>query len=298
MTAAPPPQAAADDGVAVFAREHRRLFGLAYRILGSWAEAEDVVQDAWLRWQAYDRGTVLDPPAFLTTTVARLAITVGQSARARRETYLGPWLPEPVDTTADPQLGAERGEALELAVLLLLERLGPTERAAYVLRTAFDYPYGEIAGILDLTEANARQLVSRARKHLAGGRGRPVDPAEQRRLLTAFVAAARTGDLAALEKLLAAEVVSWTDGNGMVGAARVPVPGRDRVARFAAFSAKRFWTGTTLTWTETNGRASVLVARDGALLALVTVGASTDGIDHVLWVMSPAKLARFAPPAG
>src|SRR6476660_721033 len=139
-TNSPPPL---DDAASIFNGLRARLFGIAYRMLGSAAEAEDVVQDTWLRWQATDRSVVLDPTAFLVTTTTRLAINVAQSARARRETYVCPWLPEPVDTSADPALGAERGEALEFAVLLLLERLPPVERAAYVLREAFDYPYDE-----------------------------------------------------------------------------------------------------------------------------------------------------------
>src|SRR3954454_17157243 len=129
-------------------------------MLGSAVEAEDIVQDVWLRWQVTDRTVVVDPPAFLATTTTRLAINLAQSARSRHETYVGPWLPEPVDTSNDPQLGAERGEALGLAVLLLLEKLSPTERAAYVLQEAFDYQYRQIADVLQLAEANSRQLVT------------------------------------------------------------------------------------------------------------------------------------------
>jgi RNA polymerase sigma factor (sigma-70 family) len=158
-----------------------RLFGIAYRTLGSAAEAEDLVQDVWLRWQTTDRTVVLDAPAFLATMTTRLAINLTQSARSRHETYIGTWLPEPVDTGDDPYLGAERGEALEFAVLLLLEKLSPTERAAYVLREAFDYPYQQIADILKLTGANTRQFVTRARTHIADGRCAPVSAAEQRR---------------------------------------------------------------------------------------------------------------------
>lgn len=134
-----------DEAAAVFLGVRPRLFGIEYRMLGSASEAEDLVQEAWLRWQAYDRAAVLDPAAFLATTTTRLAINALQSARARRETYVGPWLPEPVDTSADPYLGAERGEALEFATLLLMEKLTPNEGAAYVLREAFDHPYGQIA---------------------------------------------------------------------------------------------------------------------------------------------------------
>src|SRR5882672_1193399 len=147
-----------DDGLAVFVGVRSRLFGIAYRMLGSATEAEDIVQDVWLRWQTTNRNVVLNPHAFLATTTARLAINVAQSARTRRETYVGQWLPEPVDTSADPRLGAERREALELAVLVLLERLSPPERAAYVLREAFNYPYKDIGEVLHVEEANARQL--------------------------------------------------------------------------------------------------------------------------------------------
>ena len=128
-----------DDGLPAFAEVRPRLFGIAYRMLGSAAEAEDIVQDVWLRWQATDRHVVENPPAFLATTTTRMCINFSQSAQSRREIYVGPWLPEPVDTSSDPLLGAERGEALGFAVLLLLEKLSPTERAAYVLREAFDY---------------------------------------------------------------------------------------------------------------------------------------------------------------
>jgi RNA polymerase sigma-70 factor (ECF subfamily) len=146
----PEPGGAADleEAAAVFTNLRPRLFGIAYRMLASATEAEDLVQEVWLRWQAYDRSAVVNPAAFLATTTTRLAINALRSARVRRETYIGPWLPEPVDTSADPYLGAERGEALEFAALLLMEKLTPSERAAYVLREAFDYPYGQIAGIL------------------------------------------------------------------------------------------------------------------------------------------------------
>src|SRR5437763_6386853 len=170
-----------DDGLSAFAPVRPRLFGIAYRMLGSAAEAEDVVQDVWMRWQSTNRSAIENPPAYLATTTTRLCINLVQSAHSRRETYVGTWLPEPVDTSSDPGIGAERGEALKLALLLLLEKLSPTERAAYVLREAFDYPYREIADILQIEEANVRQLVSRARKHIEDGRRASVTPNEQRR---------------------------------------------------------------------------------------------------------------------
>jgi len=202
-----------DNGLSAFLSARPRLFGIAYRMLGSPAEAEDIVQDVWIRWQTTDRRAVCNPLAFLVTATTRLAINVLQSARARRETDVGPSLPEPVDTSPDPGSGAERGEALNLAVLLLLERLPATERAAYVLRQAFDYPYRRIADILRVEEANARQLVTRAREHVTGGRRAPVSPAEQRCLLNAFLAAVSTGELARLEHLFASDVMTkHTDG--------------------------------------------------------------------------------------
>jgi RNA polymerase sigma-70 factor (ECF subfamily) len=166
------------------------------------------VQDVWVRWQLADRSLVRDAAAFLATTTTRLAITVMQSARRRRETCVGPWLAEPVDTSAGPWLRAERGQAVALGVLVLLETLKPIERAAFILREAFDYPYRDIATVLRLEEANARQVVTRARQHLAHGRRMPASSTEQRRLFDAFIAAARHGDVADLEGLLASDVVS------------------------------------------------------------------------------------------
>jgi RNA polymerase sigma factor (sigma-70 family) len=197
-----------NDGLSPFLSVRPRLFGIAYRMLGSAVEAEDIVQDVWVRWQMADRCLVRDAAAFLVTTATRLAINVMRSARLRRETYVGPWLPEPVDISADPRLGAERGQALAFGVLLLLERLTPTERAAYILREAFDYPYRDIANVLRLEEANARQVVTRARQHVANGRRMPASPTEQRRLLDAFIAAAHNGDVAGLEGLFASDVDS------------------------------------------------------------------------------------------
>jgi RNA polymerase sigma-70 factor (ECF subfamily) len=185
-----------------------RLFGIAYRMLGSAVEAEDLVQDVWLRWQTTDRSVVRDAAAFLATTTTRLAINVRQSARARRETYFGPWQPEPADTSSDPWLAAERDEALACGVRMLLERLTPTERAAYILREGFDYAYRDIANVLRLAEANARQVVTRARQHIASGRTTATNSTELVRLLGAFIAAAHDGDVAGLEHLFASDVVS------------------------------------------------------------------------------------------
>ena len=285
-----------DDGLSVFARVRPRLFGIAYRMLGSAAEAEDVMQDVWLRWQSANRSTVENPPAYLTTTTTRLCINLVQSAQTRHETYIGTWLPEPVDTSADPGIGAERGEALKFAVLLLLEKLSPTERAAYILREAFDYPYDQIASILQMEETNVRQLASRARKHVADGRRASVSPGDQRRLLEAFIAAAQKGDMAALEGLLAEDVVSYSDGGGLVRAARNPVSGRNRVATFIAALSTWCWKGVKLDWVEANGQTTVLVSRDGIPFGL-TVDASPQGIDEIMWFLRPSKLTAVSRSA-
>jgi RNA polymerase sigma-70 factor (ECF subfamily) len=279
--------------VGTFNEFRPRLFGIAYRMLGSVAEAEDIVQEAWLRWQGADRTAVRNPAGFLTTVTTRLAINTAESARVRREKYVGPWLPEPVDTSADPSLGAENAEALESAVLMLLEKVRPDQRAAYVLREAFDYSYDEVAEILETSTANARQLVSRAKKAVRSDRKDPVDPAQHRRLLEAFVAAARDGDVKRLEEVLSAEVISTTDSAGEAPrAARRPVFGRDHVARFIA-GWSDWWEGTTISWVETNGEISVLARRDGAPAVLLSASTSDSGIDQLRWVMAPDKLTRI-----
>ncbi|MGW3413847.1 RNA polymerase sigma-70 factor [Streptomyces sp. NPDC000888] len=282
-----------DQAMEDFLGARPRLFGIAYRVLGSVTEAEDVVQDTWVRWQNTDRTKVKEPAAFLTTVVTRLAINLAQSARVRRESYVGPWLPEPVDTAEDPQLGAERAEALELAVLMLLEKLNPVERTAYVLREAFDYPYGRIAEILEATEANARQLVSRARKHLAAERTARVTTTAHRRLLKVFLSAAQTGDLSVLEDILTADVVSYSDGGGIRGASRIPVVGRTHVSRYLAAFAPRFWPETDIRWVEANGLPAVLISSGGEPVSLLSLDVSEEGIDRVMWVMNPAKLAPY-----
>ncbi|BCJ35729.1 RNA polymerase sigma24 factor [Actinocatenispora thailandica] len=287
------PEEDLSDATAVFLAVRPRLFGIAYRMLGSAADAEDLVQEVWLRWQRTDRAAVQNPAAYLATAVTRLAINASRSARARHETYPGQWLPEPVDTAADPQLGAERGAALELAVLLLLEKLSPTERAAYVLREAFDYPYRQIADIVQTTEVAARQLVSRARRRLAADRRRPVDREQHERMLTAFVGAARSGDLAELERLLSADVVSTSDGGGLARATKMPVVGVERVAKFVRAIGPRFWPGTEVVVVEANGQPVLLVRRDGEPVGLVALDVAADGIQRVMWQINPEKLATF-----
>lgn len=286
-----------DEAVAVFDAHRRRLFGIAYRMLGTVADAEDIVQETWIRWQGTDRSGVREPAAFLATIATRLSINALQSARFRRETYIGPWLPEPVNTDDDPALGAERAEALQLAIMLLLERLTPTERAAYILREAFDYPYVRIAEVISVSVVSARQLVSRGRAHLASARRSTVEPAAQRTLLAAFIEAAQKGDGRRLEELFATDVVSYTDGNGVKSAARIPIIGRSRVAKFIAAFSGHFWTGKTIGWVQVNGQQAATLVEDGVVTAMVAVATSGDSIAQLLWVMSPDKLGHVSAPA-
>ncbi|MCH5673337.1 RNA polymerase sigma-70 factor [Streptomyces gilvus] len=283
--------ATADD----FEPHRPRLFGLAYRMLGSAEEAEDVVQDAYLRFNGADRAGVEHPAAWLAKVVTNLCLTRLTSARARRERYVGTWLPEPV-VTSDGSLGplesAEQREAVSLAMLVLLERLTPTERAVYVLREAFGYGHREIAGLLDLTEANCRQLYRRAVRRVGeeGSRFDPV-PGRQAELVTSFLAAARDGDLAGLEKVLTADVTWSSDGGGKVSAARRPVEGREKVARLAVGGAERFAAGLVFTPTEINGEYG-LAAWAGDTLAGVVAFEVRDGlIAHLRIVLNPEKLA-------
>jgi RNA polymerase sigma-70 factor, ECF subfamily len=285
----------------IFLATRPRLFGLAYRILGSAAEAEDIVQETWIRWQAVDHSTIADPRAFLATITLRLSLTVAQSARARRETYIGPWLPEPVDTRSDPHLGAESGQALSLAVLTLLQNLSPVERAAYILREAFDYSYDAIATLLSVSLANARQIVSRARRHLSATppvkkqKDTEAQHRQHQHLLQALVQAARLGDLTSLERLFTAEVVSTTDGNGVVNAARRPVSGSSRVAKL--MGNVHFWRDVTFVSLEANGQPAILLYRNGSPLAFGTLELENDRIRQIFWVMNPDKIATIAKAA-
>lgn len=270
-----------------------RLFGIAYRIIGTVTDAEDVVQDVWMKWQDYDRSRVEHPEAFLVTTTTRAAINVLHSARIRREAYVGPWLPEPVDTRANPHLEAEHNESLSFALLVLMESLTPAERAAYVLREAFAYEYSMIADVLESTELACRKLVSRAREHLTAGRRRTVPIREHRRLLKAFVRAARSGNVHELERLLAADVVSYSDGGDAVHAARIAVVGPARVVKFVAAFSRWFWDDIQVRELRVNGESSVAIVASGEPVTLLTVCASRDGIARLFWLLSPEKLAHL-----
>ncbi|MXM67867.1 RNA polymerase sigma-70 factor [Streptomyces sp. HUCO-GS316] len=279
-----------------FERHRPRLFGLAYRMTGSADEAEDTVQDAYLRFSGADRAAIEHPAAWLAKVVTNLCLTRLTSARARRERYVGTWLPEPVvtsDGTLGPLESAEQRDAVSLAMLILLERLTPTERAVYVLREAFGYGHREIADALDLTEANSRQLYRRAVHRIGEPRSRfePASPERQEELVTAFLTAAREGDLAGLEKLLADDVTWWSDGGGKVSAALRPIEGREKVVRFLVGIGQKFTAGLHFTVAEVNGMSG-LAAWAGDTLVGVLGFERRDGlIVQVRAVVNPDKLA-------
>ncbi|MER7517886.1 RNA polymerase sigma-70 factor [Streptomyces sp. NPDC126499] len=286
-----------------FLSHRARMFGLAYRMLGSAEEAEDVVQDAYLRWRGADRTAIERPGAWLAKVVTNLCLTRLTSARARREEYPGPWLPEPVLTGADrdgrpgalgPLESAELRDSVSTALLVLLERLTPTERAVYVLREAFGYGHREIAGVLDLGEANCRQLYRRAVRRIAEEEPRFEAPSEERwgTLVETFVAAAREGDLAGLEKLLAEDVVWWSDGGGKVTAARRPLFGREKVLRFLAgiMRPDGGLGGVALLAVEANGAPALVAHRADRLVAVASFELRDGVVTGVRAVTNPDKL--------
>ncbi|MFV3128272.1 sigma-70 family RNA polymerase sigma factor [Niveispirillum sp. KHB5.9] len=225
------------EALATFTRLRPRLSRIAYRMLGSQAEAEDMVQEAWLRWAGVDHAGVMDGDAYLVRLVSRLCLDQMRSARARHETYIGPWLPEPI---IDPDDSLEQGEEVTMALMLALERLSPLERAAFLLHDVFGQPFEAVAAALDRDEAACRQLASRARTHVRAARPRfPVTPDRGREIADAFLAAAHNGDLSGLRGLLAADVVLYADGGGKRIAVMNPVLTQDKVARFFTGLARK-----------------------------------------------------------
>jgi RNA polymerase sigma-70 factor (ECF subfamily) len=284
-----------------FERLRGRLFGIAYRMTGTATDAEEILQDAWLRWQEADRSTVRNPDAYLAKIVTNLSIKQLTSARVRRETYVGEWLPEPVltgrsefDALGPLDVVAER-ESVSFALLLMLERLTPAERAAYVLHEAFAYSYREVAELIGTSEANARQLASRAGKKLAPEAGtrrdQPVDRAGWRKLVERFLAAARLGEIEELEQLLAADVVSRADSGGKVSAARNVLTGRNRVARYLSGGLQRFGGDIEVYPAEANGGPALVAAGPVGVVAICFLEIGPDGVSDVQFVMNPDKLA-------
>lgn len=269
---------------------HRSLlFAIAYRMLGSRSEAEDMVQETFLRWQAAPRDEVESARAYLSTIVTRLCLDQLRSARARRETYVGPWLPEPLRTAepVDPQ-------SISLAFLVLLERLSPVERAVYLLHEVFEYSHGEVAAMVGKEEAACRQLFHRARAHIDERRPRfAASRAEHERLLTGFLGAVQAGDLEALRGMLAKDAISWSDGGGKRLAARNLVHGADAIARLFVGIARKADAAGEAEFAEVNGWPALVLRRDGQVTDVL--GIETDGaqIHAVHLICNPDKLAGF-----
>lgn len=284
---------AADQGPAApFEAARRRLWSIAYRMLGTAAEADDVVQETYLRWQNADRYGISSPEAWLVRTCTRIAIDALRSAKRARTEYVGPWLPEPV---AGPEDDVELADTLSMAFLLMLERLSPAERAALLLRDVFDYDYARIADILDRREPACRQLVARARKSArAEGRRFEPDAGMRERLLNEFLLAVKTGELKPLEALLSSEVEMWADGGGKVLAAMNVVRGQNRVARFLNGLWRKNWLLGDVERTTINGLAGLALTLDARVYAVISLSSNADGrITRVLIMRNPDKLSAF-----
>lgn len=286
------------DAAAEFEQHRHHLFGVAYRMLGRVADAEDVVQEAWLRWDGAARDTIRRPRAWLTTVTSRLAIDRLRSAQTRRETYVGPWLPEPLMTSEDdPAAHAELAASLSLAFLTILERLTPVERAAFLLREVFGLDYDELAATIDRSPVACRQIVHRAKERLGPDRPARFDPGpdEERRLLDTFIVAAGTGDLDALYSVLAEDVVAWSDGGPDQHAARRPVIGRHRVAVFARGIANKrdqMHSELRVDHARINGSPGLVARADGEVFMVMAFDLGPDGIRAIHSVLNPDKLGH------
>ena len=288
-----------------FDRHRRLLFTVAYQMLGSVADAEDVVQDAWLRWSAVDRDDVVDERAYLVRIASRLALDRLRSARSRRETYVGPWLPEPLATEpaaeGDPAEAVELGEQVSMALLVVLETLSPVERAVFVLREVFGMQVTEVARVLDRSEAAVRQLAHRAREHVQARQPRfDTDRQAQREITEQFFAAIAGGDVDALLAVLSPGVVLVSDGGGKVSAARRPIVGADKVARFLVSVAAKGLEIPDLQvrLTEVNGQLGVAAWAGGEPFLSISPVVDDGRIEQVLVVANPDKLAGLGvlPP--
>jgi RNA polymerase sigma-70 factor (TIGR02957 family) len=296
-----PMTGAATDRDAVFGEHRNLLFSVAYRILGTAVDAEDAVQDAWLKWSAADRSLVADPKAYLVRIVSNLAMDRLRSAHRRRETYVGPWLPEPILTSTDAADDVAAGESVSVALLVVLETLSPLERAVFVLREAFGFDYAEIADAVGRSEDTVRQAAHRARGHVRARRPRfPADRGRQRQVTERFVAAATGGDLNTFMQLLAPDVTLWTDGGGKVRQAMRPVTGADRVAAWFATLGTRPYQGVepadmAAELVELNGGAGIVFTGAGRVIATLTLDVDGSGrIAAIHNVANPDKLDAIA----
>lgn len=281
----------------IFEAHRPQLERLAYRMLSSLADVDDVMQDAYLRWSREDRGEVRSPQSFLYTMVTRLCIDQRRKVEARKEKYVGPWLPEPIiETRWSPDGGnLEAADSVSLAFLVVLESLSPVERAAYLLRRAFDFEYDEIAEVLEKSPTNCRQLVSRAEERIHERRPRfEVNRDDAERIANEFLQACTTGDLDNLVGLLATDAVAYSDGGGKATAARVPVLGSLRVARFFIGITKKAPPGSRFQAVRVNGQPGLMVVSGGQRLSVVTFDIADGKIAHCFVIRNPDKLARIA----
>lgn len=282
-----------DDALRDFTAHRPLLFGTAYRMLGSVGDAEDVLQDAWIKWSQTDRGSVSHARAYLVRTVTNLSLNRLTSARATRETYVGPWLPEPLLTTPDLVEGAELADSVSTALLVVLESLSPVERAVFVLREVFGYSHAEIARILERAEATVRQTAHRAREHVQARRPRfDTDPEQRQAVTERFLAACTGGDLNAMMELLAPDVTAWSDGGGKVTAARRPLHGTDPVARWMlGVLAKPELRGMTWESAVVNGEQGVLFTMGGYPVGALTYDLNGGRIQNLRFQVNPDKLS-------
>jgi RNA polymerase sigma-70 factor (ECF subfamily) len=272
------------------------MFSIAYRMLGSATEAEDIVQEAYLRYQGADTAEIASHKAFLSTVVTRLCLNHLQSAQTQRETYIGPWLPEPLLTADDepsiPARQAELHDSISMAFLALLEQLTPLERAVFLLREVFDYEYSEIAEMIDKEEAACRQLFSRAKKHITEHRPRyKPSPEAHRQILDQFIQTVGTGDMNGLLQLLADDVVMWTDGGGKArGAATHPLYGREAVGQFLSASSRQRQENFSIEVAEVNGEQAVILRTDSKPFLVLSIETDQSDIHEIRVIGNPDKL--------
>jgi RNA polymerase sigma-70 factor (TIGR02957 family) len=279
-----------------FSRHRNLLFTVAYEMLGSASDAEDVVQETWLRWADVDHAAVRDPRAYLVRIVSRQALNRLRSVARRREEYIGEWLPEPVITGPEVAADVELAESVSIAMLTVLETLAPTERAVFVLREVFDTPYDEIAAAVGKSAAAVRQIAHRARDHVAARQPRiPVTTAQQREVVDSFLAAVRTGDLHSMLAVLAPDVVLVADGGGVVAAVRRPIRGADRVAALLVNGLRAFAIEPRLVWL--NGSPAIQLDVGGDLDTAVSLAVEDGLITRIYAVRNPHKLAGLQTPA-
>jgi RNA polymerase sigma-70 factor (TIGR02957 family) len=276
-----------------FVAHRNLLFTVAYEMLGSAADAEDVLQETWLRWAGVDLDTVRDRRAYLVRITTRQALTRLRTLSRRKESYVGSWLPEPLLTAPDVAEDVELADSLSMAMLLVLETLTPTERAVFVLREVFDLGYDEIAESVDKSSAAVRQIAHRARAHVAARRPRGiVSPAETRAALDAFQRAVETGDLQSLLDILAPDVVALSDGGGVRQAVPRPVVGSDRVARLLTAGLDRFGAEMSVEPVQVNGCPALIMRRDGELDGVMAMRVEEGLVTGLYYVRNPEKLSR------